>query len=463
MTKRSLAAIVPAAGMGTRMKSSLPKFLHELCGRSVITHIMLSLENVVDEIIVVVGNGREMVELEIQTTCASFLERITFVEQAELLGSGHATKLGMTGLTTDAENIIVVLGDMPLLTESVLGDMADAFLGSSADVLVSTAMLEDPIGYGRIIRDENKIVKAIVEEKDCDDAQHAIKECNMYPFVFTRAFLDIALDKLDTNNSQGEQYLTDVVAIARESSKAVTSYTYPDARKARGANDRAQLSELEFIMRETINTEHMQNGVTMTDPATTYIDAGVTIAADVTLLPGTILQGTTSIATGCVIGPDTRIVDSSVGEQCVIESSTIKGSTLENDVTVGPYASLRPGTMLHAGVHIGTFVETKNSEIGQGSKVPHLSYLGDATVGKNANLGAGTITANFDGANKHATVIGDGVKTGVNTVLVAPVTVGKDSYTGAGAVVTKDVPEKSLAKGVPAKVDEDWTPPKKRS
>ena len=462
MTKNSFAAIVPAAGLGTRMKSSLPKFLHPLCGRSMITHIVLSLEHVVDEIVVVVGNGSEQVQREIETTCASFLERITFVEQRELLGSGHATKMGMTGLTIDAHNIIVVLGDMPLLTSEVLTEMCNSFLACEADVLVSTAILNNPHGYGRIVRDENKIVKAIVEEKDCDDAQRAITECNMYPFVFTRSFLEIALDKLDTNNSQGEQYLTDVVEIARDSSKAVTSYTYHDPKIAQGANDRAQMSELEFIMRENINTEHMKNGVTMTDPANTYVDAGVTLEADVTLLPGTILQGSTSIATGSVIGPNTRIVDSIIGRDCTIESSTVKGSTIEDEVTVGPYASLRPGTILRKGAHVGTFVETKKTDIGAGSKVPHLSYIGDATVGENTNLGGGTITANYDGVHKHQTVIGNNVSTGVHTVLVAPVSVGDESYTGAGAVVTKDVPSGSLAKGVPATVDEDWIAPKDR-
>ncbi len=462
MTKRSLAAIVPAAGLGTRMKSVLPKFLMPLCGRSVISHIVLSLEDVVDEIVVVVGHGKEAVEKDIEMTCASFLEKITFVEQSEPQGSGHAVKVGMTGLSADVENIIVVLGDTPLLTTDVLSEMRDAFLASDADVLVSTAILDDPYGYGRVVRDENKIVKAIVEEKDCDEAQRAVKECNMFPFVFSRTFLDMALDKLDTNNSQGEQYLTDVVVIARESSVPVTSYTYTNPSIAHGANDRAQLSELEFIMRDTINTQHMRNGVTMMDPANTYIDAGVVIESDVTLLPGTVLQGATSIASGSVIGPNTRIIDSVVGRNCVLESSTIKGSTIEDNVTVGPYASLRPGTLLREGAHIGTFVETKNTEIGKGTKVPHLSYLGDAKVGENTNLGAGTITANYDGANKHPSVIGDNVKTGVNTVLVAPVTLGDESYTGAGAVVTRDVPSRSLAKGVPAKIDEEWTPPTDR-
>lgn len=459
MTNRSIAAIVPAAGLGTRMKSSLPKFLHCLCGRTVISHIALSLEKVVGEIVFVVGNGRQEVESEIRKTCSHFLDRVSFVEQTELLGSGHAVKMGMKGLTTDAENIIVVLGDMPLITHEILQEMCDGFTREKAEVLVSTAILDAPFGYGRIVRDENKIIKQIVEQKDCDVAQQKINECNMYPFMFDRAFLETALEKLDTNNSQGEQYLTDVVEIARDSSKRVISYTYEDPRFAQGANDKEQLAGLEKIMREEINAQHMKNGVTMVDPSSTYIDTEVKIEADVILLPGTYLQGTTTIAKGSTIGPNTRIINSTIGSGCIVESSTIKGSTLENGVTVGPYSSLRAGTLLHENVHVGTFVEMKKTEVGKGTKVPHLSYLGDATIGENTNLGAGTTTANYDGSKKHQTVIGDGVKTGVNTVLVAPVEVGDGAYTGAGAVVIEDVPAGALAKGIPAKNDVEWSAP----
>lgn len=445
------------------MKSDLPKFLHPVCGTSMITHIVKNLKSVVDEIILVVGTGRELVQKEIETSCVDFLEKISFVEQKELLGSGHAVKTGMTGLTTQADNIIVVLGDMPLVSSAVMTSILDAFTQSNADVLVSTAITDNPCGYGRIIRDESGMIADIVEEKDCDDQQRRIKETNMYPFCFTRNYLENSLDLLETNNSQGEQYLTDLVAIARSQSREVTSYTYEDDRIAQGANDRAQLSTLESTMRSTINTEHMKNGVTMMDPESTYVDATVTLEADVTLLPGTILQGTTAIAAGSIIGPNSRIIDSSVGKNCVIESSTIKESILEDNVTVGPYASLRPGTLLREGSHVGTFVEMKKTHIGKGSKVPHLSYLGDATVGENSNLGAGTITANYDGKDKHPTTVGDNVKLGVNTILVAPVEVGDEAYSAAGAVITKDVPASSLAKGVPAEIVEDWTPPVKRS
>jgi len=462
MPKDSFAAIVPAAGLGTRMKSATPKFLHKLCGRTLISHIVLQLNEVADEIVLVVGTGSELVREEIKRTCADFIEKIRFVEQGELLGSGHATKMGLSAMQSDAENVLVVLGDMPLLTSEVLRGMCETFSDSSSQVLVSTAHLENPFGYGRIVRDENSVVREIVEEKDCDDAQKKIAECNMYPFAFSKSFLEIALDKLDTNNSQGEQYLTDVVQIARQSNVGVTSFTYEEPKIAQGANDRAQMSGLEKIMRSRINDEYMKNGVTMIDPDNTYIDIDVVIEADVTILPGTILEGATKIASGCIIGPNTRIVDSEIGENCVIESSKVVSSKCAQDVTVGPFSSLRAGTQLHQGVHIGTSVEIKNSTVGKGTKIPHLSYIGDAEIGENTNLGAGTTTANYDGKDKHKTVIGNNVKTGVNTVLVAPVEVGDGAYTGAGAVVVENVPPGALAKGVPAKNDDEWISPSER-
>lgn len=459
MQKRPIAAIVPAAGLGTRMKSSVPKFLHQICGQTVITHILKSLENQVDEIVVVVGNGKEEVIAEVVVSCDAFKERIRFVEQPELLGSGHATKIGMTQVSENIKDIIVVLGDMPLVSSKILAEMISQFQDSKAGVYVSTAHLAEPFGYGRIVRDENNVIKKIVEEKDCDDSLRKITECNMYPFLFEKDFLEIALDKLDTNNSQGEQYLTDVVEIARESNIGVGSYLYEQERFAKGANDRAQLSELEQIMREELNKEFMKNGVTMKDPNSVYIDSGVEIGTDVTILPNVYIEGKTTVASGCVIGPNTRIIDSIVGENCIIESSKLNGVELKTGVTVGPFASLRPETVLEENVHVGSFVEIKKSKVGKNSKVPHLSYVGDATIGENTNLGAGTTTANYDGKNKHKTVIGNNVKTGVNTVLVAPVSLGDNSYTGAGAVVIKDVPEGALAKGVPAENDDDWTPP----
>ncbi len=462
MSKGSFAAIVPAAGLGTRMKSDTPKFLHKLCGRTLISHIVLQLNEVVDEIVLVVGTGSELVREEIKSTCADFIERIRFIEQGELLGSGHATKIGLSALTSDAENVIVVLGDMPLLTSEILQEMCSSFSDTNAQVLVSTANLENPFGYGRIVRDENNIVRQIIEEKDCDDAQKKIQECNMYPFAFSRSFLEIAIDKLDTNNAQGEQYLTDVVQIARESNVGVTSFTYQDPKLAQGANDREQMSQLEKIMREKINSQHMRNGVTMVDPTNTYIDSGVEIESDVTILPGTIIEGTTTIASGCVLGPNTRIIDSKIGKDCVIESSKVVSSICEDRVTIGPSSSLRKGTILREDVHIGTSVELKNSVVGKGTKIPHLSYIGDAEIGENTNLGAGTTTANYDGKNKHKTIIGSNVKTGVNTVLVAPVQIGDGAYTGAGAVVVADVPPGSLAKGVPAKIDDEWISPSQR-
>ncbi len=460
--QKSFVAVVPAAGLGSRMKSDTPKFLHKVCGQSIIVHIMRLLRNSVDEIVVVVGNGKEQVIAEIETQCADYLEMIKFVEQKELLGSGHAVKMAMPSISEDVKNVIVVLGDMPLLSTEVVNEMTDFFQKKNAKVLVSTAQLKDPFGYGRIIRDANGDIETIVEEKDCAPEQRSVTEANMYPFCFTKEFLEKYLDELVPNNAQGEQYLTDLVAIARSQNEKIVSYLYTQTEIAQGVNDRSQLSVLEKFMKEQINQTHMKNGVTMIDPDSTYIGIDVTIDQDVTILPGTILEGKTSIAKGSTIGPNTRIVDSVIGQNCTIESSTVKESTIEDDVTVGPYASLRPGTLLREGVHVGTFVEMKKSQIGKGSKVPHLSYLGDATVGENSNLGAGTITANYDGKDKHQTIIGDDVKLGVNTVLVAPVEIGDEVYSAAGAVITKDVPKESLAKGIPAEIVSEWTPPAKR-
>ncbi|MFN8015993.1 MAG: bifunctional UDP-N-acetylglucosamine diphosphorylase/glucosamine-1-phosphate N-acetyltransferase GlmU [Acidimicrobiia bacterium] len=456
------AAIVLAAGLGTRMKSDKSKLLHELCGKTFITHIVSKLENLVDEIVVIVGNSKDEVIDEVKKTCPNFIDRITFVDQEEMLGTGHAVKVGLSFLSESIKDVIVVLGDMPLITEQVLSEIFNTYSQSNMHLLVSTALLENPYGYGRILRDENNIVSRIIEEKDCDENLRNINECNMFPFVFKKEFIDFAIDKLDTNNSQGELYLTDIVEIARQSFKGVTSYSYKDIRIAQSANDRYQLSKLEKIMRENINQKHMENGVTIIDPNNTYVDDDVVIENDVTLLPGTYLQGKTVISKGCIIGPNTRIIDSEISENCIIESSKIVESKIGNAATIGPFASLRAGCQLQDNVHVGTSVELKKSTVGKGTKIPHLSYIGDATIGENANLGAGTTTANYDGKNKHQTVIGNNVKTGVNTVLVAPVSLGDGAYTGAGAVVVKDVPSGALAKGVPATNDDDWIAPSDR-
>jgi bifunctional UDP-N-acetylglucosamine pyrophosphorylase/glucosamine-1-phosphate N-acetyltransferase len=319
-----------------------------------------------------------------------------------------------------------------------------------------TAYLDDPTGYGRVVRDERDTVERVVEQPDANDAELEINEINPSIYCFRRAFLAPALRRLSPENAQGEYYLTDAIAVLRQAGHLVLAVPVNDPTETLGVNDRAQLAEAEAVLRARINEKWMREGISMTDPARTYVDAAVELEPDVRLLPGTILEGRTVIGARSVVGPDTRLVDTIVGSDAVISHTVARESEIGDGATVGPWASLRAGTHLAAGAHVGTFVETKNADIGEGAKVPHLAYVGDAEIGPRANIGAGTITANYDGKEKHRTVIGADARIGSNTVLVAPVKVGDGAYTGAGAIVNEDVPPGALAKGVPARVDEGW-------
>ena len=445
---KSIAAIVPAAGMSTRMKSKKPKFLHDICGRSIISHIVYSLIESCDEIVVVIGNcGDEVTELvNNEFADHTHYSKIRFATQKEMLGSADAVRTGLEKVSESMESIFVQLGDVPLMTKEVVSSIISKFNNEEAKLLVATAILDEPFGYGRIVRNDDKKILKIVEQKDCDDKQKEIKEANMFPFVFAREFLESSLPKIKSNNQQKELYLTDCVEIASNENEKVASYIYEDVEFAMGINDRSQLAEAEKVMRARINEGHMKNGVTIIDPENTYIDAEVEIENDVTITPGTVLKGKTKIGSGSVID-NSKVIDSVLGA----------------NVTIGPMSYLRPGTVLEDNVHIGTSVEIKNSKIGKGSKIPHLSYIGDCTTGENCNLGAGTTTANYDGKNKHQTILGNDVKLGVNTVIVAPVKIGNNVYSAAGAVITKDIPDNALAKGVPATIVENWTPPSERA
>jgi bifunctional UDP-N-acetylglucosamine pyrophosphorylase/glucosamine-1-phosphate N-acetyltransferase len=307
-----------------------------------------------------------------------------------------------------------------------------------------------------VVRDAHGHVAAIVEQADAGPDELAIDEVNPSIYCFRRSLLAPALRRLSPENAQGEYYLTDVVAVLRDTGHAVLAIEADDPMETVGVNDRAQLAEAEAELRARINRRWMLEGVSIIDPVTTYVDADVVLAPDVTLLPGTLLQGATVVHEGAVVGPHSQLVDTLVGERAVVRQTVARGAEIGPDATVGPFASLRPGTRLGAGAHIGTFVETKNADIGEDAKVPHLAYVGDAEIGAEANIGAGTITANYDGRAKHRTKVGKGARTGSNTVLVAPVELGDDAYTGAGAVVTSDVPAGALAKGVPARIEEGW-------
>ncbi len=459
---RSLSAVVLAAGEGTRMRSATPKVLHPLCGRPMVVHVLRALAGLEpSRIVVVVGRGGDAVARAVDDGLDGTVP-VELVEQRDRRGTGDATGVALTAFPSDLDpddDLLVVPGDAPLLRTATLDRLvAEHGSGETAATLL-TARYADPTGYGRILRDEHGRVEAIVEEADATPDQRAIDEVGVSVYLFRRSLLAPALRRLAPDNAQGEYYLTDVVGVLRDAGHSVAAYGADDPGETVGVNDRVQLAAAEAVLRRRINARWMLEGVTMTDPERTYVDADVRLEADVTLRPGVALEGSTRVATGSDIGPETRLVDTVVGEGAQVRRTVAVGTVIGAGCTVGPYVSLRPGTRLADGAHVGTFVEVKNSEIGEGAKVPHLSYVGDAEIGPRANLGAGTITANYDGRRKHRTVVGADARIGSDTVLRAPVVIGEGAYTGAGAVVTGDVPAGALAKGVPARVDKDWSPP----
>jgi bifunctional UDP-N-acetylglucosamine pyrophosphorylase/glucosamine-1-phosphate N-acetyltransferase len=457
--RRPLSAIVPAAGEGTRMRSGTPKMLHPLCGRPMVLHALDVLASLpLDRIVVVVGHGAEDVAKTIQEQLVTDVP-VEFVEQTVQRGTGDAVAVGLTANAFDLDgedDVIVVFGDVPLLRPETLAMLATEHRIADAAATMLTARLDDPTSYGRIVRDASGHVDRIVEEPDATADELAIDEINPSIYCFRRGLLAPALRRLVPENAQGEYYLTDVVAVLRQAGHIVDAIEVDDPMEVVQVNDRAQLAAAEAELRARINDRWMRAGVTMVDPAHTYVDTTVELEPEVRLLPGTTLQGHTVVHGGAVIGPDVQLVDTLVGRDAVIRQTVAFETEIGDRVTCGPYVSLRPGTRVGDDAHIGSFVEIKNSEIGPGAKVPHLSYVGDAEVGERTNIGAGNITANYDGRRKHRTKIGKDVHTGSNTVFVAPVEVGDGAYTGAGTVVNRDVPPGAMAKGVPARIEEGW-------
>jgi bifunctional UDP-N-acetylglucosamine pyrophosphorylase / glucosamine-1-phosphate N-acetyltransferase len=456
---RPLSAVVLAAGEGTRMRSATPKVLHPLCGRPMLLHVLDTLvELPLERIVVVVGHGAERVTKTLQEQLATEIA-VEFVEQRVQRGTGDAVSVGLTAfadeLGTD-DDVIVLTGDTPLLRADTLADLATEHRLADAAATLLTAELDDPTGYGRVLRDARGNVERVVEQADANDAELGIAEVNPSIYCFRRAFLAPALRRLSPENAQGEYYLTDVVGVLRQAGHVVLGIPAADPTETLGVNDRAQLAVAEAILRQRVCDRWMREGVTMTDPAATYIDVSVELEPDVRLLPGTILEGRTVIGAGSVIGPDVHLVDTIVGERATISNTVAHEAEIGDGASVGPYTHLRPGTHVGAGAKLGNFVEAKNSDIGEGAKASHLSYLGDTDVGAGANIGAGTITANYDGVRKHRTKIGKDARIGSNNTLVAPVEIGDGAYTGAGSVVTHDVPPGALAKGVPARSQEGW-------
>ncbi|MEU8774633.1 bifunctional UDP-N-acetylglucosamine diphosphorylase/glucosamine-1-phosphate N-acetyltransferase GlmU [Streptomyces sp. NPDC048606] len=441
---RPAAVVVLAAGEGTRMKSATPKVLHEICGRSLVGHVVAaSRELDPTHLVVVVGHAREQVTAHL----AGIDAEVRTAVQYEQNGTGHAVRMGLEELGGAVTGtVVVVCGDTPLLTGDTLARLTATHEADGNAVTVLTAEVPDSTGYGRIVRDEaTGAVTAIVEHKDATDAQRAISEINSGVFAFDGALLTEALGKVRTDNSQGEEYLTDVLGILREAGHRVGAAVGPDHREILGINNRVQLAEARALLNARLLERAMLAGVTVVDPTGTFVDVTVTFGQDALIHPGTQLIGDTHIGEGAEVGPNTRLKDTRVGARARVDNTVADGAVIGESASVGPFAYLRPGTNLGLKAKAGTYVEMKNATIGEGTKVPHLSYVGDATIGEYTNIGAASVFVNYDGEHKHHTTVGSHCKTGSDNMFVAPVTIGDGAYTAAGSVITKDVPPGALA------------------
>jgi bifunctional UDP-N-acetylglucosamine pyrophosphorylase / glucosamine-1-phosphate N-acetyltransferase len=436
------AVVVLAAGQGTRMRSATPKVLHTLGGRSLLGHVLAATEPLAaGRTAVVVGAGREAVEAHLAHIAPAALP----VEQKEQRGSGHAAAVALAALPDLEGPVLIVNGDSPLLRPATVGALVDDHLAAGRALTVLTAEVADPTGLGRIVRTADGAVTAIVEERDAGPEQRAIREVNAGVYVGDAAAMRGALSRLGEDNDQGEQYLTDVLGLLVADGEAVGGVRAADPDDILGCNDRRELAARRRTLNDRVLDELMIAGVTVVDPQTTWVDVTATVEPDAVLHPGTHLLGVTSVAAGAVVGPDTTLSDTEVAAGASVVRSHCLGAAIGPEATVGPFSYLRPGTRLARGAKVGAFVETKNAQVGEGSKVPHLSYVGDATIGTGANIGAATVFVNYDGIAKHHTTIGDEVRIGSDTMLVAPVTVGDGAYTAAGSVITTDVPPGAMA------------------
>jgi bifunctional UDP-N-acetylglucosamine pyrophosphorylase/glucosamine-1-phosphate N-acetyltransferase len=455
MSDSRLAVIVLAAGAGTRMRSRTAKVLHPIAGVPMIGHVLQTARELgAAHVVTVLRHERDAVAAAV----AEYAPEALVVEQDEVPGTGRAAEAGLAALPGDFDgDVVVVSGDVPLLDVGTLGVLLEAHRAASAAATLLSAIVDDPTGYGRIVRDGEGRLARIVEQKDASEAEGAIAEINSGTYVFAAAALRQQLPRLATDNAQGERYLTDVVGLLGAAGSAIAAVPVAEPWRIEGVNDRVQLSRQAARLNAIIVRRHQVNGVTVIDPATTWIDQNVSIGEDAVVWPNTRIAGATTIDRGASIGPDTTLVDCEVGEDAVVKRADATLALIGSRATVGPFAYLRPGTELGADGKIGTYVETKNARIGDGSKVPHLSYIGDTTIGEHTNIGAGAITANYDDVDKHPTTIGSHVHSGSHTVFVAPVTVGDGAKTGAGAVVRKDVPPGALAMSIaPQRNIEGW-------
>lgn len=448
-----LAVVVMAAGMGTRMRSKRPKVLHSLLGKPLLNYILCAVQPLdPQQVAIVTGHEADQVKQYLDSYLQNSSLPVQFVLQSPQLGTGHAVQESREALHDDFDSILVVPGDMPLLSTDTLQQLLQVYQLSDVPIVMLTTEVDDPRGFGRVVRNADGYVQAIVEEAVCTPAQKDIRELNVGAYLFNARWLWNNLPNIPLS-PKGEYYITDLVEIAVKQKLNVVAEKLIDPTEAIGVNTRVHLAEAEQALRYRICHYWMLAGVTIVDAATTYIDQDVSLAPDTVIYPNTYLCGKTSIGEDCVIGPNTLIQDSVVGNGCTIKFSVLEGAHLEDDVEMGPFAHLRKGAHLAKGVHMGNFGEVKNSYLGPNTKMGHFSYLGDATIGANVNIGAGTITCNYDGAKKSPTHIGDNAFIGSDTMLVAPVSIGQNARTGAGAVVTKDVPDDTLAYGVPARAN----------
>nr|WP_307189065.1 bifunctional UDP-N-acetylglucosamine diphosphorylase/glucosamine-1-phosphate N-acetyltransferase GlmU [Micromonospora sp. NBRC 110037] len=434
--------VVLAAGEGKRMKSSLPKVLHPLLGRTLLGHVLAAAGPLrADRTVVVVGHGADQVRAHLTDVAPA----ATPVLQERQLGTGHAVRIALDAVPDATGTVVVINGDVPLLRPETVRALVEAHEEAAAAATVLAAEVPDPTGLGRIVRDVQGRLEQIVEERDATPQQRALREINAGIYAFDAARLREALGKLSTDNDQGEEYLTDVFALLRDAGEPVAVHCAADHVETLGCNDRVELSALRRLLRDRVNEGWMRTGVSILDPHTTWIDVTVTVERDAVIDQNTQLQGATVVGAGALVGPDTTLVDTVVGAGASVVRSHALGAEVGPEASVGPYAYLRPESRLGRKAKVGTFVETKKTSIGEGSKVPHLSYVGDATIGDHSNIGAATVFVNYDGVRKHHTTIGSHARTGADNMFVAPVRVGDGAYTAAGSVITGDVPPGAMA------------------
>ncbi|GGA48573.1 bifunctional UDP-N-acetylglucosamine diphosphorylase/glucosamine-1-phosphate N-acetyltransferase GlmU [Psychrobacillus lasiicapitis] len=434
-------AVVLAAGKGTRMKSNLYKVLHPVCGKPMVEHVIDNMEKLgVEKIVTVVGHGAEVVQSELGN-------RSEYVLQAEQLGTAHAVLQAETTLANLSGTTIVICGDTPLITAETMKELLNHHKQTGAKATILTAIADDPTGYGRIIRAEGGNVKSIVEQKDASAEEQLVNEINSGTYCFDNEALFKSLKLVKNENAQGEYYLPDVIEILQKEGEVISAFAAKDFDEILGINDRIALSQAEQIMRSRIAHRHMREGVTIIDPQSTYISSDAVIGADTVIQPGVMIEGQTTIGENCIIGPNSHLVSSVIGNRTTIHSSVVLSSEVGDHTTIGPFAHIRPQSELGNDVKIGNFVEVKKSTVGNGSKISHLSYMGDASIGSNVNIGCGTITVNYDGKNKFVTTIEDDAFVGCNSNLIAPVTIGNKAYVAAGSTITKNVPGEALAIG----------------